>query len=164
MSKAREAPIAVEHDGNGHLIPADVFAQEELLKLPRRARFNCYLTLAKADPDDEHGRLLNLYMAGIGLLYDNMPTGPGTDFPTPTHLRRHILCEIGFCERIPQRDGAVKKIALSQSRDHMTLEDLRYCYELSIVYVLAWTERVLGEPVNPWELWKQEHPLPGGKP
>jgi hypothetical protein len=164
LSKAnREAPIAVTVE-NGRLVPADAWAAEEIAKLPRGARFNAYLTLAKSAVDDEHGRLLQRYMAGIAELYDWLPnTGPGTEFPTATQLRREILKQIGFCETWPQRDGSIRKEAMSMSRDKMSFADLQICFELSRHYVGAWTEALTGERYEPWERWELDHPL-GARP
>jgi hypothetical protein len=156
----REAPIAVEVR-DGRLCGADPWAEDQIAKLPRGVRFNATLEVAVSRPDDEHGGLLNLYMAGISVLFDHLPiTGPGTDYPTPTHLRRHILCEIGFCERIPQRDGTERRIADSMARDKMAFDDLQFCYELSQLYVLRMTEHYIGQPFDPWQLWKDQHPTP----
>lgn len=158
MSKTREAPIALEVRG-GRLMPADAWAEEEIAKLPNGMRFNCYLTIAKSAVDDEHGRLLTRYMAGIGELFDWMPnTGPGTDFPTATHLRREILKQIGFCETWPQRDGSIRKEAHSMAREKMSFEDLKICFELTRLYVGAWTEHLTGERFDPWQRWEDEHP------
>lgn len=157
-TKTKEAPIAVEVR-NGALAPADAFAQEEIDKLPRGARFHAYLTLAKSAVDDEHGRLLTRYMAGIGELFDWLPnTGPGTEFPTATHLRKYILKELGFCEVWPQVDGSQRREAHSMSRDKMSFADLTVCMELTRAYVGAYTEAVAGERFEPWERYEQEHP------
>lgn len=162
MGKSKEAPIAVEVQ-NGHLVPADAWAQEEIQRLPRGTRFHCYLTIAKSAVDDEHGRLLTRYMVGIGELFDWMPnTGPGTEFPTATQLRHHILREIGFCTTWPQRNGSVKKEPLSMQRDRMLFEDLQVCLELTREYVGRWTEELTGERMEPWERWENEHPQQGG--
>lgn len=156
----REAPIAVLMEG-GRLVPADAIAQEAIERLPRGTRFHAYLEVAKSTVDDEHGRLLSRYMTGIGELYDWLPnTGPGTEFPTAKQLRTHILKEIGFCELHPFRDPALepRKEALSMQRDKMSFEDLQICFELTRLYVGAWTEALTGERFEPWEKWEQENP------
>lgn len=159
MTKAREAPIHVEVR-DGHLVPSDAWAAEEVAKLPRGARFNCYLTLATADPDDEHGRLLSRYMTGIGELFDWLPnTGPGTAYPTANHLRKMILCELGFCHTHPQRDGSVRKEAQSMARDKMDFAELQVCFEMTRAYVGAYTEAVAGSRFEPWERYENEHQL-----
>lgn len=162
MSKAdREAPIAVTVE-NGRLVPADVWAQDEIEKLPRGARFNAYLTLAKSDVDDAHGQLLKKYMVGVNELFQRLPyTGPGTDFPTATHLRRHFLKELGFCEVWPQRDGTERREAHSMSRDKMSYEDLQVCFELTRTLVLGITRHVWGESYDPWLEYELLHPKPG---
>jgi hypothetical protein len=155
----REAPIAVVVE-NGRLVPADAWAQDDIQKLPHGARFHAYLTLAVSDVDDEHGRLLTKYMAGIGDLYEWLPiTGPGTDFPTATHVRKEILKQISFCEIHPRIDGTEKREPLSMSRDKMTFEDLQICFELTRLYVLAWTEHLTGKAYDPWKEWEDAHPI-----
>lgn len=161
MTKAdREAPIAVMAV-QGRLVPADVWAQEELLKLPAGTRFNAYLTIAKSDPDDLHGQLLKKYMAGITELFHWLPnTGAGTDYPTANHLRRKILVELGFCDTWPQRDGSIRKEAHSMSRDHMSFEDLQVCFELTRAYSLVLTKHLGGESYDAWLAWELAHPKP----
>lgn len=160
-TKHKEAPVAVMVEG-GHLVPADAFAQEEIEKLPRGARFHAYLTLAKAAVDDEHGRLLIKYMAGIRDLYDWLPcTGPGTEYPTPNHVRHEILKQINFCTLHPQRDGTVRKEPLSMARDALSFEDLQVCMELSRLYAAAWTEHLTGTRYEPWEEYEKAHPQAG---
>ena len=166
-TKTKESPIAVvvqDINGRRGFFPADAWAAEELDRLPRDTRFHCYLTLAKSAVDDEHGRLLTRYMTGIGELFDWLPnTGPGTPFPTATHVRKHILNEINFCELHPQRDGTVRKIPLSMQRDKMEFADLQVCFELTREYVGRWTEELTGERFEPWERYENEHP-PQGAP
>ena len=161
MAKMKEAPIAVEIRG-GRIMPADAWAEEEIAKMPNGTRFNAYFTLAKSDVDDQHGRMLTRYMTGMSELFDYLPnTGPGTDYPTANHLRRMILCEIGFCVTHPQRDGSVKKEAQSMARDKMDFDELQVCFEMTRTYVGAYTEAVTGERWEPWEEWEKEHE-PGG--
>lgn len=162
MSKAdREAPITVIIE-NGRLVPADVYAQDDILALPNGARFNAYLTIAKSSDDDIHGQLLKKYMAGINELFHWLPnTGAGTDFPTPNHLRRHFLKTLGFCEVWPQRDGSERREAHSMARDKMSFADLQVCFELTRAYVLAYTEAVGHERFDPWEAYELAHPTPG---
>lgn len=159
MGKTKEAPIAVEIRG-GRIMPADAWAEEEIAKMPNGTRFNAYFTLAKSDVDDQHGRMLTRYMTGMSELFDYLPnTGPGTDYPTANHLRRMILCELGFCVTHPQRDGSVKKEAQSMARDKMDFEELSVCFEMTRTYVGAYTEAVTGNRFEPWEKWEIEHPL-----
>ena len=161
-AKSKEAPIAVEVQdvaGRRVMVPADAWAQEDMAALPRGVRFHVYITIAKSAVDDEHGRMLTRYMTGISELYDWLPnTGPGTDFPTANHVRKYILREIGFCEQHPQRDGTVKRTALSMQRDKMEFADLQICFELTREYVGRWTEELTGERFEPWEKWELEHP------
>ena len=168
MGKTKEAPIAVEVQdvaGRRVMVPADAWAQEELAALPRGVRFHVYITIAKSAVDDEHGRMLTRYMMGISELYDWLPnTGPGTEFPTATHLRRFILIELGFCETWPQRDGTVRRQAHSMARDHMSFEDLSACLEMTRTYVLAYTEAVTGTAFEPWKRWEDEHATGGAQP
>lgn len=164
MSKAnKEAPITVEvfelPNGRRGLFPVDAWSQDDLAKLPRRTQFHAYLTIAKSLVDDEHGRMLTRYMTGIGELYDYLPnTGPGTEMPTATHVRHHILREINFCTLHPRRDGSVGKEPWSMSRDRMSFEDLQICFELTREYVGRWTEELTRERFEPWEKWELEHP------
>jgi len=161
MSKSKEAPIAVEVR-SGALIPADAWAAEEIEKLPRGTRFHCYLTIAKSAVDDEHGRLLSRYMTGMQEVFDYLPnTGPGTEYPTANHLRRMILCELGFCITHPQRDGSVKKEAQSMARDKMDFAELQVCFEMTRTYVGAYTEAVTGKRYEPWQEWEDAHPPQG---
>lgn len=164
MSKAnKEAPIAVEVRSFGNVdafVPCDAWAAEELSKLPKGVRFHGYFTIAKSSVDDEHGRLLTRYMAGIGELYDWLPnTGPGTDFPTATHVRHEILKQISFCVMHPQKDGTIKREPWSMARDKMSFEDLKICFELTRMYVGAWTEALTGARYEPWQKWEDDHPV-----
>lgn len=164
MTKAdREAPIAVEkrraRAGEIGLFPVERWAEDELAAMPEGVRLNAFLTIAKSDPGDQHGQLLKKYMAGINELYDYLPvTGPGTDFPTATKLRREILKHLGFCEVWPQRDGSERREAHSMSRDAMSFEDLQTCFELTRTYCLELTERLTGTRFDPWKRYEDEHP------
>lgn len=161
MSKAdREAPIAVMVE-NGSLRPCDAWSVDELDKLPRGVRFNAYLEIAKSSVDDVHGQLLKKYMVGIDELHHWLPnTGAGTQFPTPNHLRRHILKELSFCDIWPQRDGSERREAHSMAREKMSYEDLQTCFELTRAYVLVYTEAVAGEAYDPWLAYEIAHPKP----
>ena len=145
--------IAVEMR-DGRLIGADAWAAEQIAALPRGVVYNAVVTVARRTADDEHAGTLRFYMAGINLLYDSVDTGPGTPFPTPRHLRKHILRDLGFYVAIPQRDGAMRKDVDSMALDKMEFEDLKLCLELSRAYCVAtWG-------FDPWEEWKRQHPLP----
>lgn len=158
MSKVIAVTVDYLPNGNVRLAPADALADDQMRELPRGARLNANVAVARNSPEDEHMGLLRLYHAGINTLYENMDSGPGTDFPTPRHVRKEILNKTGFCTIIPQRDGGERRDPDSMAIDKMEVEDLKYCLELSQQYAVErWG-------FNPWDLWKELHPFPHPKP
>jgi hypothetical protein len=47
------------------------------------------------------------------------------------------------------------------ARDKMSFSDLQICFELSRLYVGAWTEALTGERYEPWEEYEKAHPQVG---
>jgi len=133
---------------NGRLVPADQFAQELVDKLPAKRRL-----IAVVDLEEPTDQLRNFYMAGIGMLFDNVDgTGPGKTWPTQNSLRKYILKEIGFAEAVVRVDG-VKWIPLSMARGEMSFEDMTTCLELSRAFVVdKWG-------FDPWGEWSEAKEL-----
>lgn len=131
--------VAVE---NGKLVAGGPWEQEQIDKLPRGRIF---VEISTEEPEDG---IRNLYMAGISLLFENVDgAGPGHEWPTPNHLRRHILREIGFAEPIHRIDG-IKREARSMARGAMTYEELTIVLELSRAYCV---ERFGFDPFEAWQ-------------
>lgn len=154
---AKIIPVQKEIDahGNVRLAPIDALADEQMRELPRGARLNASITVARNTPEDEHMGTLRFYMAGINLLFDNVDgAGPGGQWPTARHLRQHILRELGFYVALPQANGTIRKEVESMALDKMELADLKTCLELSRAYCLRTWD------YDPWEEWAKLHPLP----
>lgn len=154
MSKVLFGEVVEDARGNVRLAPVDALSEETMRGLPKGARLNLTITIAKANTrDDQHTRLLAKYHAGIKELYDNVDgAGIGLIWPTPTHLRREILRELGFYVAIPQANGGIRKEVDSMALDAMSFEDLQTCLELSRAYCL---ERWGFEP---WGEYEAAHP------
>lgn len=160
MSKQIAVQVEFHANGNVRLAPADSLAEDQMRELTKGARLNATITVSRNTPEDEHMGTLRYFMAGINELYEAVgqgpDTGPGTAFPTPRHLRKHILRELGFYVAIPQANGAVRKEVDSMALDKMELADLKTALELSRAYCLGeWG-------VDPWDEWSKKHPLPQG--
>ena len=139
MSKTERPRIRVKVD-NGRLTAISAVDQEIIDKLPLG------VIVAEIDAEDATDGTRNMFMAGIGLLYENIDgTGPGKTWPTPNSLRKYILKEIGFAEAVVRVDG-VKWVPMSMARGEMSYADLTMCLELSRAFALdkwgfdAWTE------------------------
>ena len=134
--KDETPPIAVRSD-MGRLVPVDQYAQEQILTLPVGRVFH----VRPEDVDgaqEEHRRVLAFYMVGIKRIFDDRPDcGYGRKWPTPNHLRRHILRAIGFAEPVYRRDGTYKLEVQSMAMDVMALDELRDCLEQTRTYCLA---------------------------
>lgn len=142
-----KAPIAVEVR-NGHLVPADAYASEQIDALPRGARLNAAVTVARGGREDEHMGLLRLFWAGMNLLHANVDD-PERRYPTPAHLKKQMLLDLGFYSVIQRIDGE-KKDPDSISLEKMDLEDFRYLFELCKAYAVA------RFGFDPWTLWIEE--------
>lgn len=142
-SKVERIRIAVRVE-NGRLSALDAFGQEQIDKLPLGRLF------IEIDTEEPEDGVRNLYMAGIGVLFDNVDgAGPGGEWPTPNHLRREILREIGFAEPIMRVDG-IKKEPRSMARGHMTYDELVLVLEVSRAYCTArWK-------LDPFQSWADE--------
>lgn len=128
----------------GRLTALDAFGQEQIDKLPLGRLF------IEIDEEEAEDGVRNLFMAGIGVLFDNIDgTGPGGEFPTPNSLRREILREIGFADPILRVDG-IKKEPRSMARGKMSYDELVVVLEVSRAYcVQRWG-------FDPFEAWKEE--------
>jgi len=142
---AERIRIAVRVE-NGRMVAFDAWAQEQIDKLPLGRIF------IEIDTDEPEDGVRNLYMAGIGILFQNVDgAGPGGEWPTPDHLRREILREIGFAEPILRVDG-IKKEARSMARGKMSYEELVIVLEISRSYAVArWG-------FDPWQQWQDANP------
>lgn len=129
---------------NGRLAALDAFAQEQIDKLPLGRLF------IEIDTEEPEDGVRNLYMAGIGVLFENIDdTGPGKQFPTTMQLRREILREIGFTDPIFRVDG-IKKDPRSMARGKMMYDELVVVLEVSRAYCVArWG-------FDPFEAWTDE--------
>lgn len=132
------------HVQNGHLSALDAFGQEMIDKLPLGRLF------IEIDTEEPEDGVRNLYMAGIGMLFENIDdTGPGKAFPTKQSLRREIMREIGFADPILRADG-IKKDPRSMARGQMTYDELAIVLEVSRAYALQrWG-------MDPWTMWTDE--------
>ena len=154
MSKTLFAEAVEDGRGNIRLAPMDALSEETMRGLPKGARLNLTITIAKANTrDDQHTRLLSKYHAGISELYENVDgAGPGLVWPTKKHLRSEILRELGFYVAIPQIDGSVRKQVDSMALDAMEFDDLQVCFELTRTYVQdRWG-------FDPWQEYEDAHP------
>ncbi len=156
MTEAR-IPIAVRAE-SGRLVPVDAASQEQIMTgLRRGVVYHVVPTVPEGDLE-EHRRALNFYMAGIGLLFENIDdTGPGRKFPTVTHLRKHFLRALGFAEPVYRADKSYKMEPESMALDAMSLEVLRQFTDQSRAYA----EEIWG--IEPWQLWEDEHKIEGQK-
>jgi hypothetical protein len=128
---------------NGRLVPDDPWAAEQIGQLPL-GRFVIEPHLEEAE-DAVRAK----FFAGINTLYDNIDSGPGTEFPTSESLRREILREIGFTDPIFRVDG-IKREPRSMARGAMKLDELMIVSELMRTYcVQRWG-------FDPVEMWEQE--------
>jgi len=142
-------PLLMICDGTA-LRPYDGYSAEQLDALPRGVALNVRATRATKGTGDEDRGLLNLWWAGVGMLHDNIGD-PERQWPTPTHLSKHILKEIGAYITVPDLVGGEKKIAQSLSLQNLEdIEDRKMLFEVAQAYVVArwgW---------NPWDTWKDE--------
>jgi hypothetical protein len=128
---------------NGRLTALDAFGQEKIDQLPAGRIF------IELDTEEVEDGLRNKFFAGINTLYDNIDSGPGTEFPTSESLRREILREIGFTDPIFRVDG-IKREPRSMARGAMKLDELMIVSELMRTYcVHRWG-------FDPVEMWEQE--------
>jgi hypothetical protein len=143
-SKKIERPRIVVLVENGRLVAGSAWDQEQIDKLPRGR------IIAEIDETEPEDGVRALFMAGIQVLFDNVDgTGPGGEWPTPNHLRREILREIGFAEPIMRVDG-IKKEARSMARGQMTYDELVLVLEISRSYCVArWG-------FDPFQSWQDE--------
>ena len=147
------ATIEIAANGNVRIAPIDQLADEQMRALPRGVRLDVTVKVSKQGPESEHAAMLRRYMAGINLLFDAAVSGPGTEWPTPTHLRRTILKDLGFKLTYPRADGSVREEAQSMAIDRMPFDELKVCFELSRQYAVdRWG-------FDPWKTWEELHPL-----
>lgn len=129
MTKPERQRIIVMVEG-GKIVASDAWAQECIDKLPK-GRF-----VIEPDLDEAEDGVRNLFMAGIGTLFENTDgCGPGKTWPTTTSLRKFILKEIGFAEAVIRVDG-VKWVPVSMARGEMTYADLQTCLELGRAFCI----------------------------
>lgn len=141
MTAVERPRIRVRVD-NGRLTAVSAYDQELIDKLPLG------LIVAEMDTEDATDGVRNLYMAGIGTLFDNTDgCGPGKTWPTATSLRKFILKEIGLAEAVIRVDG-VKWVPVSMARGEMNYADLVTCLELSRAFCL---DRFGFDPFEQWQ-------------
>jgi hypothetical protein len=129
---------------NGHVVADDPWSQEVVDKLPAgRMVFEVHT-------EEAEDGIRGLFFAGLKVLFDNVESGPGTEFPTPESLRREILREIGFCDPILRIDG-IKKEPRSMARGRMQYDELVVVLEVSRAYCMSRWQ------MDPWALWEAEH-------
>lgn len=148
MTKAQpkiERPRFAVRVEQGRLVAFSIIDQEIIDKLPLGRIF------VEVNEDDATDGLRNFYFAGINVLFDNVEgSGPGGEWPTPNHLRRFLLRQIGFCEPIFRVDG-IKQEPRSMARGMMTADEIKIVTELSRAYcVQRWG-------MDPWSLWESEN-------
>ena len=142
--KAERPRIAVRVEA-GRLVAMGPMEQEIIDKLPLGRLF------VEISDEEATDGLRNFFFAGINLLFDNTDgCGAGGEWPTPNHLRRYLLIEIGFCENILRVDG-IKKEPRSMARGSMTADEIKLVTELSRAYCVArWG-------FDAWTEWESEH-------
>lgn len=143
-------PILVQRKGN-HLVGIDEWSSEQLEAYPEGVTLNCKLTRSTATGDDPERAWLRFWWAGINLLHNNIED-PKREFPTPDHLKRRIMEDLGFYSVIQRIDG-IKKDADSISLDKMDQTDRDYLLELARTHCLSewgW---------DPWQTWADEQDL-----
>lgn len=142
-AKIERIRIAVRVE-QGRLGALDAWAQEQIDKLPLGRLF------IEIDTEEPEDGVRNLYMAGIGVLFQNVDgAGPGREWPTPIQLRREILREIGFTDPIFRVNG-IKKDPRSMARGQMSYDELVVVLEVSRAYCTArWG-------FDPFEAWTNE--------
>jgi len=144
MTATAERPRFAVRVENGRLVAMGPYEQEIIDKLPKGRIF------IEVTTEEAEDGIRNLFMAGIGILFDNVDgAGPGGKWPTHDHLRREILRGIGFAEPIKRVDG-IKMEARSMARGRMTYEELVQVTELSRTYCFdRWG-------FDPFEAWTNE--------
>lgn len=141
-----ERPRFAARVENGRLVAFSIIDQEIIDKLPLGRIF------VEVDEEEAEDGVRNKYMAAIGLLFENVDgAGPGGEWPTPNHLRRHILRSIGFAEPIFRVDG-IKQEARSMARGAMTYDELVMVTELSRAFCV---DKFGFDPFEAWENEKE---------
>lgn len=143
-------PIGVRSE-NGKLVPIDPASQEAILKLRPFVIYHVVPEVPEGQRE-EHRQALGFYMAGIGLLADNLDdVGPGRKWPTKDHLRKHFLRALGYANPVYRRDGSYTTEPESMAMDAMPIEVLRELTEQSRAYAIeTWG-------YDPWLSWSDEH-------
>jgi hypothetical protein len=131
-------PVMVQ---NGRLTALDAYGQEQIDKLPLGRLF------IELDTEEVEDGIRNKFFAGIGTLYENIESGPGTEFPTAESVRREILRELGFTDPIFRVDG-IKREPRSMARGVMKLDELVTLTELTRAYCV---QRWGFDPIEAWE-------------
>lgn len=147
MSNAVERPRFAVRVDNGRLVADGPYEQEQIDRLPKGRIF------IEVDTEAAEDGMRNMYMAGIGKLFDNVDgAGPGGKWPTDIQLRREILRGIGFAEPIKRVDG-IKMEARSMAKGRMTYDEYVKILELSRTYCFdRWG-------FDPWQDWQDEKDL-----
>lgn len=144
-------PILMRREGS-RLVPLDAWSAEQLDAYPDGRDLAVRVTKATARGEDESEGILRLWWAGVNLLHENID-GQGM-FPTPRHLSKHILKEIGAFISVPDGHGGTKKIAESISLANLEdPEDRRLLLEVARAYVVKW------KSWDPWTEWKDQKEL-----
>lgn len=145
-------PILMRREGS-HLVPLTPWSEEQVLDLPDDRDLAVRVTKATSTGKDANEGLLALWWAGINLLHENVGD-PDHEWPTPRHLSKKILSDIGFCIQVPDGQGGTRTLASSIALQNLEdFEDRQMIFELAQAYVVArWRW-------NPWQSWKDERDL-----